>query len=109
RLNEIFGAKGNIERLLIPIYFIEMENYPQNGKGSMKKKVQSLRNALKDEVKNPILEAASITEGNLDNSNGIIELENEVVSSFDNPDFVSRLTRAGAQQILNYSVALLLE
>ncbi|HEM9586096.1 TPA: DEAD/DEAH box helicase [Streptococcus agalactiae] len=103
RLNEIFGAKGNIERLLIPIYFIEMENYPQNGKGSMKKKVQSLRNALKDEVKNPILEAASITEGNLDNSNGIIELENEVVSSFDNPDFVSRLTRAGAQQILNYS------
>ncbi|MFD3123961.1 DNA helicase, partial [Streptococcus agalactiae] len=48
RLNEIFGAKGNIERLLIPIYFIEMENYPQNGKGSMKKKVQSFRNALKD-------------------------------------------------------------
>ncbi|MGT2785762.1 DEAD/DEAH box helicase [Streptococcus merionis] len=103
RLNEIFGNKGDIERILIPIYFVEMESYPQNGNGNMQNKVLSLRSELKDEVKNPLLEEAAIDESNRDSSEEIIELENAVISNFNNPDFISRLTRAGAQQILNYS------
>ncbi|WP_449458547.1 DEAD/DEAH box helicase [Streptococcus suis] len=105
RLSEIFGHGGRIERILIPIYFTEMERYPQNGTGTLKNKVLSLRSELTDEVKNPLLEEAMIDNSNLESSEEIIELENTVISNFDNPDFISRLTRAGAQQILNYSVA----
>lgn len=105
RLNEIFGNQGSIERILIPIYFVEMENYPQNGTSPLQNKVLSLRNELKDEVKNPLLEESNISESNRVSSDEIIELENEVIHNFHNPDFISRLTRAGAQQVLNYSVA----
>lgn len=104
RLNEIFGEKGSIERILIPIYFVEMESYPQNGKGSLRNKVLSLRSKLKDEVKNPLLKEAKIDSDNLESSDEIIEREDVVIRNFDQPDFISRITRAGAQQILNYSV-----
>lgn len=104
RLNEIFGNGGSIERILIPIYFTEMKRYPQNGTGTLKNKVLSLRSELKDEVKNPLLEEAMIDNGNRESSDEIIELENTVINNFHNPDFISRLTRAGAQQVLNYSV-----
>lgn len=104
RLNEIFGNQGSIDRILIPIYFVEMQKYPQNGKSPLQNKVLSLRNELKDEVKNPLLEESKISESNRETSYEIIELENEVINNFHNPDFISRLTRAGAQQVLNYSV-----
>ncbi|CYW45873.1 DNA helicase-like protein [Streptococcus suis] len=104
RLNEIFGNQGSIDRILIPIYFVEMQKYPQNGKLPLQNKVLSLRNELKDEVKNPLLEESKISESNRETSYEIIELENEVINNFHNPDFISRLTRAGAQQVLNYSV-----
>ncbi|HFI0386203.1 TPA: DNA helicase, partial [Streptococcus suis] len=104
RLNEIFGNQGSIDRILIPIYFVEMKKYPQNGKSPLQNKVLSLRNELKDEVKNPLLEESKISESNRETSYEIIELENEVINNFHNPDFISRLTRAGAQQVLNYSV-----
>lgn len=103
RLSEIFGAEGNIKKVLIPVYFIEMENYPQNANGTMRNKVLSLRDEPKDEVKNPLLEEAKISDRNRESSDEIIQIENKVLNNFSNPDFVSKLTRAGAQKIMNYS------
>lgn len=103
RLNEIFSNNGELNKILVPVYFVELDSYPQNRNGQLKKTVESLRSNIKDSVKNPLLENSVINRSNLENSEKILTLESNIVNDFDNPSFISRLTRSGAQQLLNYT------
>lgn len=104
RLNEIFSPLNQeIGRIFIPVHFIEIERFPQNQKGNIRKKIESLRGSYKDEIKNPLLENSVITEGNMMKAEEIIHSESEIISTFDDPGFKERLLRSGAQQLLNYS------
>lgn len=103
RLNEIFSNDGELNKILVPVHFVEIDSYPQNRNGQLKKIVESLRSNIKDSVKNPLLENSEVNESNLENSEKILALESNIVNDFDNPSFISRLTRSGAQQLLNYT------
>ncbi|MDU2912659.1 MAG: hypothetical protein E7B79_08295, partial [Staphylococcus warneri] len=103
RLNEIFSNNGELNKILVPVHFVELDSYPQNRNGQLKKTVESLRSNIKDSVKNPLLENSVVNKSNLDNSEKILALESNIVNDFDNPSFISRLTRSGAQQLLNYT------
>lgn len=103
RLNEIFSNNGELNKILVPVHFVELDSYPQNRNGQLKKTVESLRSNIKDSVKNPLLENSVVNESNLENSEKILALESNIVNDFDNPSFISRLTRSGAQQLLNYT------
>ena len=103
RLNEIFSNNGELNKILVPVHFVELDSYPQNRNGQLKKTVESLRSNIKDSVKNPLLENSVVHESNLENSEKILALESNIVNDFDNPSFISRLTRSGAQQLLNYT------
>lgn len=103
RLNEIFSNDGELNKILVPVHFVEIDSYPQNRNGQLKKTVESLRSNIKDSVKNPLLENSEVNESNLENSEKILALESNIVNDFDNPSFISRLTRSGAQQLLNYT------
>ncbi len=103
RLNEIFSNNGELNKILVPVHFVELDSYPQNRNGQLKKTVDSLRSNIKDSVKNPLLENSVVNKSNLDNSEKILALESNIVNDFDNPSFISRLTRSGAQQLLNYT------
>lgn len=63
----------------------------------------SLRSKLSDNIQNPLLKNSTIREENSEISKQIISIENNLLKDIDNPDFVSKITRAGAQQILNYT------
>ena len=103
RLNEIFSNNGELNKILVPVHFVELDSYPQNRNGQLKKTVDSLRSNIKDSVKNPLLENSVVNKSNLDNSEKILALESNIVNDFDNPSCISRLTRSGAQQLLNYT------
>ena len=103
RLNEIFSNNRELNKILVPVHFVELDSYPQNRNGQLKKTVESLRSNIKDSVKNPLLENSVVNKSNLDNSEKILALESNIVNDFDNPSFISRLTRSGAQQLLNYT------
>lgn len=103
RLNEIFSNNGELKKILVPVHFVELDSYPQNRNGQLKKTVESLRSNIKDSVKNPLLENSVVNKSNLENSEKILALESNIVNDFDNPSFISRLTRSGAQQLLNYT------
>lgn len=103
RLNEIFSNNGELNKILVPVHFVELDSYPQNRNGQLKKTVESLRSNIKDSVKNPLLENSVVNKSNLENSEKILALESNIVNDFDNPSFISRLTRSGAQQLLNYT------
>ena len=103
RLNEIFSNDGELNKILVPVHFVEIDSYPQNRNGQLKKTVESLRSNIKDSVKNPLLENSVVNKSNLENSEKILALESNIVNDFDNPSFISRLTRSGAQQLLNYT------
>ena len=103
RLNEIFSNNGELNKILVPVHFVEIDSYPQNRNGQLKKTVESLRSNIKDSVKNPLLENSVVNKSNLENSEKILALESNIVNDFDNPSFISRLTRSGAQQLLNYT------
>ena len=103
RLNEIFSNNGELNKILVPVHFVELDSYPQNRNGQLKKTVESLRSNIKDSVKNPLLENSEVNKSNLENSEKILALESNIVNDFDNPSFISRLTRSGAQQLLNYT------
>lgn len=103
RLNEVFSNNGELNKILVPVHFVELDSYPQNRNGQLKKTVESLRSNIKDSVKNPLLENSVVNKSNLENSEKILALETNIVNDFDNPSFISRLTRSGAQQLLNYT------
>lgn len=103
RLNDIFSNNGELNKILVPVHFVELDRYPQNRNGQLKKTVESLRSNIKDSVKNPLLENSVVNKSNLENSEKILALESNIVNDFDNPSFISRLTRSGAQQLLNYT------
>ncbi|MCT3086238.1 DEAD/DEAH box helicase [Lactococcus lactis] len=104
RLNEIFSPQSkDISRIFIPIHFIEMNQFPQNKNGNLKKKIEKLRGNYKDEIKNPMLDNATIDANNREMADEIVSSEIEIIKSFDNPKFKEKLLRAGAQQLLNYS------
>ena len=100
RLNEIFNKKSELSKIFIPVHFVEMENYPQNPKTSdLHKKIEKFRNRVEDNVKNPILKNTQIVE----KVNDIRDNEKRILENFANPDFFTRISKAGAQQILNYT------
>ena len=102
-MHEIFSNNGELNKILVPVHFVELDSYPQNRNGQLKKTVESLRSNIKDYVKNPLLENSVVNKSNLENSEKILALESNIVNDFDNPSFISRLTRSGAQQLLNYT------
>lgn len=108
RLNEIFSKDNtDLSRIFVPVHFIDIDKFPQNQNGSMRNKIEKLRGKFKDEVKNPLL--AKYDENNdlanAEKANRILDSEEKIVETYSNPDFKTRLTLAGAQQILNYSEA----
>lgn len=104
RLSDIFSKENlSLERIFIPVHFIEMDRFPQNQQGSLEKKIKKLRGKIEDEIKNPLLENSTITTTNSLKAKEIIETEENIVNSYLDPDFKSRLTRSGAQQLLNYT------
>ena len=54
RLNEIFSNNGELNKILVPVHFVELDSYPQNKNSQLKKTVESLRSNIKDSVKNLI-------------------------------------------------------
>lgn len=102
RLNEIFKKESPLSKILIPIHFIDMEKYPQYKKGKLKGKIESLRGRSKDIVKNPLLEHFSDKQKKK-TADDIRAVENKIIENYSNPDFFTRLNKAGAQQILNYT------
>lgn len=104
RLSDIFSKENpSLNRIFIPVHFIEMDRFPQNQQGSLAKKIEKLRGRIKDEIKNPLLENSTIATTNSLKAEEIIETEDNIVNSYLTPDFKSRLTRSGAQQLLNYT------
>lgn len=103
RLSQIFGETGNLKKLIVPVHFIDIIDFPQNRSGVMENKIMSLRSKLSDNIQNPLLKNSTIREENSEISKQIISIENNLLKDIDNPDFVSKITRAGAQQILNYT------
>lgn len=100
RLNEIFKNGTSLSKIFIPVHFVEMNEYPQqNGKGKLKTKIESLRGKPTDLVKNPILKNSS----NSESAEKIRENESKILREYDNPDFFTRISKAGAQQIINYT------
>lgn len=104
RLSDIFSKENDsLKRIFIPVHFIEMDRFPQNQQGNLEKKIEKLRGRIKDEIKNPLLENSTIATTNSLKAEEIIETEEIIVNSYLTPDFKSRLTRSGAQQLLNYT------
>ena len=104
RLSDIFSKENpSLNRIFIPVHFIEMDRFPQNQQGSLAKKIEKLRGRIKDEIKNPLLENSTIATTNSLKAEEILETEDNIVNSYLTPDFKSRLTRSGAQQLLNYT------
>ncbi|WP_270622003.1 DEAD/DEAH box helicase [Weissella viridescens] len=104
RLNEIFSEKhGDLEKIFVPIRFIESEKYPQFRDGGMEKKIRNLRKGIENKIKNPTLDNFKADEKNEERTIEINYLENEMINSFQEPDFLSKLTKGGAQQLLNYN------
>jgi hypothetical protein len=103
RLNEIFSLQNNnLKKIFIPIHFLDIPKYPQFQNGSLEKKIEKLRDETKDKVKNPLLMNFNNSE-NKDIADKIIKFENDVVTTFDEPDDEAKLLKAGAQQLLNYT------
>lgn len=102
RLNEIFSKKNHdLSKILIPVNFIEFDQFPQRGK--MQNKVEKLRLKFNDEVKNPLLNNATIEQENKKSASKIITEETELIENFGQLKFKQKLLMAGAQQILNYT------
>lgn len=100
RLNEIFHNQAKLSKIFIPIHFVEMDNYPQTPRtSSLRKKIEKFRNRVDDNVKNPILKNAEMRS----EVNEIRDNERRILENFANPDFFTRINKAGAQQILNYT------
>jgi hypothetical protein len=103
RLNEIFSLQNNdLKKIFIPIHFLDIPKYPQFQNRSLEKKIEKLRDETKDKVKNPLLMNFNNSE-NKDIADKIIKFENDVVTTFDEPDDEAKLLKAGAQQLLNYT------
>ena len=83
RLNEVFSNNGELNKILVPVHFVELDSYPQNRNGQLKKTVESLRSNIKDSVKNPLLENSVVNKSNLENSEKIIQ-ETEIIHNADN-------------------------
>lgn len=104
RLNEIFSSENNeLNRIIIPLHFVEIEKFPQNSNGNLKNKVENLRGSYKDTVRNPLLENAHVNLPNKENAIEIIKVENNLLKTLSNPDFLSKLIKGGAQQLLRFS------
>lgn len=104
RMNEIFKSSNlDIGKIFVPVHFLEISEFPQNQKGSLRNKIRSLRDDYQDEVKNPILDMAKVSSKNREKADSIVETEKAVVLKYSNPDFETELILSGTQQILNYT------
>ena len=100
RLNEIFKKESSLSRIFIPIHFIELIDYPQYNGCKIQNKITSLRGAHKDNVENPILK-----KFNNDNAKATVirDYEEDIIREYNSTDFRIRLSKSGAQQLLNYT------
>lgn len=104
RLNEIFSPNNiDLSKIMIPIHFLEIDDFPQYHNGNMMRKIESLRGKFDDEIKNPLLINSVINKSNQEKADEIRISENNIVENYSNPNFKEKLTIAGAQQILNYT------
>lgn len=104
RLGEIFkDSNKNLEKIFILINFIELDEFPQAQGGEMLNKIKGLRKKETDVVRNPLLKNAKIENGNQIRSEEIVLRENQIISNYDIDDFYIKISKSGAQGLLNYT------
>lgn len=101
RLNEIFREGTSLSKIFVPVHFVEIAEFPQRNSGSMKTKIESLRQKRTDKVQNPMLENTKVTPEVRETR----ETEARILESYNSNDFTTRLHKAGAQQVLHYTEA----
>jgi hypothetical protein len=110
RLNNVFSSgNANLDKLLVPIHFVEMSEYPQNRKAKLENLIKKLRKNIEDDneksdVKNPLLEnyKDKYNSNNEENGVEIIQSEKDVLKNDEN-DYKTKLVKLGLQQFLNYT------
>lgn len=100
RLNEIFKKESSLSRIFIPIHFIELIDYPQYNGCKIQNKITSLRGAHKDNVENPVLKKCN---NDNDKATVIRDYEEHIIRDYHSSDFRIKLSKSGAQQLLNYT------
>ena len=106
RLNYIFDRRNkNIDKIMVPVTFININEFPQFRNGDQKKKIQKLSSIAKtnDDVKNPLLENVKVPKNNYLKIGEIRKNEEEIINYFDQEDMISKIKRSQAQQLLRYT------
>lgn len=105
RLNYIFDKRNNIDKIMVPVTFININEFPQYRKAGLKKKIQKLSNIDKtnDDVRNPLLENVKVPKNNYIKVEEIRKYEEEIINYFDQEDMISKIKRSQAQQLLRYT------
>ena len=105
RLNYIFDRRNNIDKIMVPVTFININEFPQYRKAGLKKKIQNLSNIDKtnDDVRNPLLENVKVPKNNYLKVEKIRKNEEEIIDYFDQVDMISKIKRSQAQQLLRYT------
>ena len=105
RLNYIFDRSNNIDKIMVPVTFININEFPQFRNGDQKKKIQKLSSIDKtnDDVRNPLLENVKVPKNNYLKIEEIRKNEEEIINYFDQEDIISKIKRSQAQQLLRYT------
>lgn len=105
RLNYIFGRRNNIDKIMVPVTFININEFPQYKKGKMKNKIEKLSFIKKtnDIVRNPLLENVIVPNNNYIKVEEIRKYEEGIINYFDQEDMISKIKRSQAQQLLRYT------
>ena len=105
RLNYIFDRSNNIDKIMVPVTFININEFPQFRNGNQKKKIQKLSSIDKtnDDVRNPLLENVKVPKNNYIKVEEIRKYEEEIINYFDQEDIISKIKRSQAQQLLRYT------
>ena len=105
RLNYIFDRSNNIDKIMVPVIFININEFPQFRNGNQKKKIQKLSSIDKtnDDVRNPLLENVKVPKNNYIKVEEIRKYEEEIINYFDQEDIISKIKRSQAQQLLRYT------
>ncbi len=88
RLNELFGAPPRLNRLFVPIHFVEADLL---GDINLEPTVKHLRSSSKDDVENPILPLAKRSE----KGEKIKRLEDDFLQNYNRDDLRTTLIKNG--------------
>lgn len=104
RLNEVFEPSVlNIDKLVVPVHFVEIQEFPQYKGGSLRSKIEKLRSKSNDRVNNPTLSAANPTESQREPAKEIRRQERIFIDSISQSGVLAALTKSGAQSFLNFT------